>query len=33
VLGSKSSGDRLSVAGETLFLSRYLDYKVNARLK
>jgi S1-C subfamily serine protease len=33
VLGSKSSGDRISISGETLFLNRYLDYTVKARLK
>jgi S1-C subfamily serine protease len=38
ILGSHSSGDRLTISGETvnvggIFLSRYYDYTVHARLK
>jgi S1-C subfamily serine protease len=33
ILGSHSSGDRLSIAGETLFGGRYLPYTVKATLK
>jgi S1-C subfamily serine protease len=33
ILGSHSSGDRLSISGETLFGGRYLPYTVKATLK
>jgi hypothetical protein len=33
ILGSHSSGDRLSISGETLFGSRYVPYTVRATLK